>query len=58
MGEGGKVGKGPVGMGVRLQDSVRLGPFHVETVLAKVQCDTPAGAKEEGWGGRAFVMFD
>jgi hypothetical protein len=37
MAEGGNVRKGPVGVGVRLQDSLRIGPLKVEAVAAQVR---------------------
>ena len=58
LGEGGKVGKGPVGMGLRLQDSLRLGAFKVEACAAKVTTDGAQGGKDEAWGGRAHVRYD
>lgn len=36
MAEGGNIKKGPVGVGVRLQETMRVGPFKVETVAAQV----------------------
>ena len=50
--------KGPMGMGLRLQDSLRLGAFKVEACAAKVATDGAQGGKDEAWGGRAFVRYD
>ena len=58
LGEGGKLDKGPMGMGLRLQDSLRLGAFKVEACAAKVATDGAQGGKDEAWGGRAFVRYD
>ena len=58
LGEGGKIGKGPVGMGLRLQDTLRIGAFKVEACAAKVTTDGAQGGKDEAWGGRAFVRYD
>lgn len=38
MAEGGNIRKGPVGVGVRMQETMRLGPFKVEAVAAQVSC--------------------
>lgn len=45
-------------MGVRLQDTMRVGAFKVEACATKVQTDGAGGAKDEAWGGRAFVRYD
>jgi hypothetical protein len=37
MAEGGNIRKGPVGVGVRLQETMRVGPFKVEAVAAQVK---------------------
>ena len=58
LGEGGKLNKGPMGMGLRIQDDFKLGPFKVEACGAKVQTDGAQGGKDEAWGGRAFVQYD
>lgn len=58
MGEGGKVDRGPVGRGLRLQDSLRIGAFKVEACAAKVTTDGAQGGKDEAWGGRAHVRYD
>jgi hypothetical protein len=59
LGEGGKVNKGPVTYGLRLQDKLRLGPFSVEASAAKVVSQAQmGGGKEEAWGARAFVHYD
>jgi hypothetical protein len=59
LGENGKVNKGPVTYGLRLQDRLRLGPFSVEASAAKVVSQGQMGAgKEEAWGARAFVHYD
>eukprot|EP00878_Enallax_costatus_P011450 GHUV01011954.1.p2 GENE.GHUV01011954.1~~GHUV01011954.1.p2 ORF type:complete len:434 (+),score=125.86 GHUV01011954.1:1557-2858(+) len=58
MGEGGSIKKGPVGVGVRMQETMRVGPFKVEAVAAQVRGETPMGGKDEGWGARAFVLYD
>ena len=50
--------KGPMGMGLRLQDSLRVGAFKVEACSAKVTTDGAQGGKDEAWGGRAFVRYD
>ena len=50
--------KGPVGRGLRLQDSLRLGAFKVEACAAKVTTDGAQGGKDEAWGGRAHVRYD
>eukprot|EP00775_Hariotina_reticulata_P001040 gene1040-1378_t len=54
----GSVKKGPVGVGVRLQETMRVGPLKVEAVAAQVRSDTPMGGRDEGWGARAFVLYD
>lgn len=46
MAEGGNLRRGPVGVGVRLQETMRLGPLKVEAVAAQVR--RPGGG---GWGG-------
>ncbi|GIL48193.1 hypothetical protein Vafri_4877 [Volvox africanus] len=56
--EGGNPRKGPVAVGVRLQDTFRLGAFKVEACASKVAVQGPTGGKEEGWGARAFVSYD
>jgi len=58
LGEGGKVNKGPMGMGLRLQDNFRLGAFKIDASAAKVQTEAGTGGKDEAWGGRAFVRYD
>ncbi|WIA36062.1 hypothetical protein OEZ86_007418 [Tetradesmus obliquus] len=58
MAEGGHIRKGPVGVGVRLQETMRVGPFKVEAVAAQVRGETPMGGRDEGWGARAFVLYD
>jgi len=57
LGEGGRLDKGPMGYGMRLQDTLRLGAFKVEACAAKVSCDAQGG-RAEAWGGRAFVHYD
>ncbi|GLI69475.1 hypothetical protein VaNZ11_014107 [Volvox africanus] len=56
--EGGNPRKGPMAVGVRLQDTFRLGAFKVEACASKVAVQGPTGGKEEGWGARAFVSYD
>ncbi|GFR46255.1 hypothetical protein Agub_g7807 [Astrephomene gubernaculifera] len=58
LGEGGDPRKGPMAVGVRLQDTVRLGAFKVEACASKVAVQGPTGGKDEGWGARAFVHYD
>ena len=58
LGENGKLTKGPMGMGLRIQDDFKIGPFSIEACAAKVQTDGPQGGKDEAWGGRAFVHYD
>ncbi|KAG2490023.1 hypothetical protein HYH03_011488 [Edaphochlamys debaryana] len=58
LGEGGDPRKGPVAVGVRLQDTFRVGPFKVEACASKVNVQGPTGGKDEGWGARAFVNYD
>ncbi|GIL74794.1 hypothetical protein Vretifemale_4702 [Volvox reticuliferus] len=56
--EGGNPRKGPMAVGVRLQDTFRLGAFKVEACASKVAVQGPTGGKDEGWGARAFVSYD
>eukprot|EP00879_Flechtneria_rotunda_P013128 GHRR01013711.1.p1 GENE.GHRR01013711.1~~GHRR01013711.1.p1 ORF type:complete len:212 (+),score=72.86 GHRR01013711.1:172-807(+) len=58
MAENGNIKKGPVGVGVRIQETMRIGPFKVEAVAAQVRGETPMGGRDEGWGARAFVLYD
>lgn len=58
MGEGGKIRKGPMGLGLRIQETFRAGPFKVEATAARVTSESGMGAKEEGWGARTFVNYD
>ncbi|PNW70794.1 hypothetical protein CHLRE_17g734300v5 [Chlamydomonas reinhardtii] len=58
LGEGGDPRKGPTAVGVRLQDTLRVGPFKLEACASKVAVQGPTGGKEEGWGARAFVGYD
>jgi hypothetical protein len=45
--QNGNIKKGPVGVGVRIQENMRVGPLKVEAVAAQVR-HTDSG----GWGGR------
>lgn len=45
LGQAGNPRKGPVGFGLRVQDSFRLGPFQVEATSAKVMADGPTGGR-------------
>lgn len=56
--ENGDVRKGPMGVGIRVQDSLKLGAFKVEAVAAQMRGDTPMGGKDEGWGARAHILHD
>lgn len=58
MAEGGNIKKGPVGVGVRIQENMRVGPLKVEAVAAQVRGETPMGGRDEGWAARAFVLHD
>ncbi|KAG2429457.1 hypothetical protein HYH02_014039 [Chlamydomonas schloesseri] len=58
LGEGGDPRKGPTAVGVRLQDTLRVGPLKIEACASKVAVQGPTGGKEEGWGARAFVGYD
>ncbi|GFH30988.1 uncharacterized protein HaLaN_29929, partial [Haematococcus lacustris] len=56
LGEGGRLTKGPRGLGLRIQDNIQLGPFKVEACAAKMTSDAAQGGRDEAWGGRAFVQ--
>ncbi|KAG1671540.1 hypothetical protein FOA52_011262 [Chlamydomonas sp. UWO 241] len=58
LGEGGAMRKGPTALGLRLQDTMRLGAFKVDACATKVRADGQGGAKDEAWGGRAHVHYD
>ncbi|MEW5319433.1 MAG: hypothetical protein WDW38_010586 [Sanguina aurantia] len=55
-----KLSKGPVALGLRVQDTFRLGAFRVEAVASRATAQVAAaGAPPEvGWGGRAHVAYD
>ncbi|KAL6759900.1 hypothetical protein V8C86DRAFT_2563689 [Haematococcus lacustris] len=56
LGEGGRLTRGPRGLGLRIQDNIQLGPFKVEACAAKMTSDAAQGGRDEAWGGRAFVQ--
>ncbi|KAF5834443.1 hypothetical protein DUNSADRAFT_8906 [Dunaliella salina] len=58
LGEGGKLNKGPMGMGLRLQETMRLGAFKVDACASKVTTESAGGASDQAWGARAFVLYD
>ncbi|KAI8472281.1 MAG: hypothetical protein J3K34DRAFT_519900 [Monoraphidium minutum] len=58
MAEGGDPRKGPHSVGLRLQDTLRVGPLKVEAVAAQVRGESPQGGRDEAWGSRAFLMHD
>uniref|UniRef100_A0A7R9V4P2 AIG1-type G domain-containing protein n=1 Tax=Chlamydomonas euryale TaxID=1486919 RepID=A0A7R9V4P2_9CHLO len=58
LGTGGSLKQGPTGVGVRLQETARVGPFKVSAVGARVASDGASGGKDEAWGGRAHVLCD
>lgn len=55
-----KLNKGPVALGLRVQDTFRLGAFRVEAVASRAtaQVATAGAPPEVGWGGRAHVAYD
>ena len=58
MAEGGNIRKGPTGVGVRVQEAMKVGPLKVDAVAAQVRGETPQGGRDEGWGARAFIVND
>ena len=44
LGEGGRPTRGPVGVGMRIQDNLRIGPFKLEATAARALTDAPTGA--------------
>eukprot|EP00798_Chlamydomonas_sp_ICE-L_P010149 gene10149-8052_t len=58
LGEGGDIKKGPMGMGIRLQDNFRAGCFKINGAAARVRCDGPSGGKDEAWAARVWLHCD
>jgi len=58
MAEGGDPRKGPHSLGLRLQDTLRMGALKVEAVAAQVRGESQMGGKDEAWGARTFLQHD
>jgi len=55
--QNGNIKKGPVGVGVRIQENMRIGPLKVEAVAAQVKTGGTEGGGQHGARGQDAILL-